>query len=635
MIRACISSSLRLLGLAAISTLAAIAVNTAAVGGGAWKEKTQVVWSKGSETLVRRSFQVWDPHPELDLDFLWEPGPNVETRDFAGVVNGTGTLTWHARGAANYDRRYTYSVYKGSFSNGRPEGKGALWMPTGFFYTGEWHEGEMHGRGVLRFESGDKYEGDFAAGKMHGVGKYISTDGTVYFGEFRNGARDGIGRMTLADGSYRTVWREGKEIEREQISFAEKEQPWPALRPAAISNTVKLKLSIDQKRAIEFENNDPDAESQPYDAEHSRTGMTIHLSSKAIMDAWKNNGMISSGTEKFNYMVNYWQFAPVLLKAEIENHDSGAATIKSAFLEILESSAELAPYLELHQPEANDCYPDDNYNPVLEFQNLGWEPVKDAKMTFSLGTTEKRTEDAVVKVGNIANYKKVKIESELQKFGVDIERLKKASTPAWEDSGQNREQLEQYAFHCEEPDSVDDDKSKTEENSSDDRKKVFEKCFQDIKRSGVLGRLGDFAYISEYGNLILTRVVGRLDYQWSGKGGKINSQSAPFEMSIPLIQFRLGGGEAGCTEATVRPPTGAILSLDRTKYRVDLPNKDWSMKLAAGDTKQVGFNVSAAKSSRHVFQIVVQLTDGNQVRSPIVDLTYFRPRLTKKTKRGG
>jgi len=616
-------------------------VSDVAVAGGAWKQKTQVFWSIDSGALVRRSFQVWDPHPELDLDFLWEPGPGAETndpgtrdpatKDPAGIVNGTGALTWHTRGAANYDRRSTYSVYKGSLRNGRPEGKGALWMPTGYFYTGEWHEGEMHGRGVLRFESGDKYESDFAAGKLHGVGKYTSTDGSVYFGEFKNGARDGIGRLTLADGSYRTVWREGKEIEREQISYAEKEQPWPALRPAALSNTVKLKLSLDQKRAIEFENSDPDAESNPYEAEHSPTRMTVRLSSKAMIDAWKNNGLISPGSEKFNYIVNYWQFAPVFFKAEIENQGSGAATIKSAFLEVMESSTELAPYLELHPLLDNYCYPEDDYSPDFEFQNLGWGGVKDAKMRFSLGTDEKRTKEAVVDVGNIVNYKKVSIESELKKFGVDVERLKKASSRYWESSEQNREQLEKFAFHCEQPPY---DDQVTAQERDDLRKKIVEKCFQDIKNSGVLGRLADYAYPSDYGHVILTKVAGHLDYRWSGNAGKENSQSAPFEMPITLVQFWILRGEGGCRDAVVRPPTGTILSLDRTKYRIDLP-KNWSLKVAAADTKQVSFSVSAPKSSHHVFRIVVELADGNQVTSPIVDLGYFRPKLTKKSMTSG
>ena len=120
-----------------------------------------------------------------------------------------GDATWYAKGAASYDRQFTYSVFKGVLDNGRPSGQGALVVRTGLSYAGQWLDGEMHGRGVLRLDSGDKYEGDFVAGKMHGVGKYTSTDGSVYLGEFRGGMRDGLGKLTLADGEFRTVWQGG------------------------------------------------------------------------------------------------------------------------------------------------------------------------------------------------------------------------------------------------------------------------------------------------------------------------------------------------------------------------------------------------------------------------------------------
>jgi hypothetical protein len=42
--------------------------------------------------------------------------------------------------------------------------------------------------------------------------------------------------------------------------------------------------------------------------------------------------------------------------------------------------------------------------------------------------------------------------------------------------------------------------------------------------------------------------------------------------------------------------------------------------------------VSAAKSSRHRFQIVLQLADGALVKSPTIDLSYFRPRVAAKFK---
>jgi len=107
-------------------------------------------------------------------------------------------------------------------------------------------------------------------------------------------ARDGIGRLTLIDGAYRTVWREGREIERQVISHSAPVRSAEAPKLAVISETVKLKLSLDHERAIAFENSDPDAESHTYEAEHSPGSMKILLGSKGIRTTWKGGGMLVS-----------------------------------------------------------------------------------------------------------------------------------------------------------------------------------------------------------------------------------------------------------------------------------------------------------------------------------------------------
>ena len=60
--------------------------------------------------------------------------------------------------------------------------------------------------------------------------------------------------------------------------------------------------------------------------------------------------------------------------------------------------------------------------------------------------------------------------------------------------------------------------------------------------------------------------------------------------------------------------------------------KSWTTKVAGSQAMAIDFALSAAKSSHHVFQIVLRLADGNEVRSPTIDLSYFRPRLAKKER---
>src|SRR5262245_20709448 len=56
---------------------------------GEWQAKSQLVWDQDARKLVRKNFRVWDPHPELGLEFSWEQqsGPAA---DPDGAVNGSG-----------------------------------------------------------------------------------------------------------------------------------------------------------------------------------------------------------------------------------------------------------------------------------------------------------------------------------------------------------------------------------------------------------------------------------------------------------------------------------------------------------------------------------------------------------------
>jgi hypothetical protein len=597
---------------------------------GAWKDRTQVVWSKATGKLIRRNFRVWDPHPELDLDFLWEPRvANPDQGD--SIVSGAGTLTWYAKGAATYDRRFTYSIFKGVMENGRPNGQGVLAVRTGRSYTGQWRDGGMHGRGVLRLENGDKYEGDFVAGKMHGVGKYISTDGAVYLGEFRDGARDGIGKLTLVDGDYRTAWQGGREVARERIPDTAPVRP-TAPRLAALSETVKLKLAIDDKKSIEFENMDPDAQSSTYEAEIAPGTMTIRLAAKEVLNAWQANAQIAPG-KGVPYILS--TSPPLFLKATIENQGTNAAQITSALLEVQESTSDLAPYLEVHPGSSKCCGPADDYNPVLDFQNLGWGRVRDARLTFSLGPGPNRTDETAVQLGTFETSKQTSIVNRLKQLGVDVEKLRKASGAFWIESrgdGQNPS-----AFRCKSS-STDMPGAKepaADEKNAEDADAQYEKeraaCFETIRNSGVLGKLKDLVLRQKDDTVLYVPLTGRIDYKWSDAANKNSDRSSTFEMQIPLLRFALLEAEMGFEEPVERQVSATALSLDRRKYQVPLP-KSWTTKVAGSQAMEIDFALSAAKSSHHVFQIVLRLADGNEVRSPTIDLSYFRPRLAKKER---
>jgi hypothetical protein len=568
---------------------------------GAWREKTQVVWNRDAGALIRRNFRVWDPHPELNLDFLWEPRSSAGSEDPDGIVNGPGTLTWHAKDSPTYDRQFVHSVFKGVLRNGRPEGEGALLVRNGDYYTGQWVDGAMHGRGILRFANGDRYDGDFVAGQMHGVGKYASTDGSVYFGEFRNGRRDGIGRLMNADGAYRTVWRKGEEISRQEIEGDGRVNAAPRLRQAAAANGVKLKVSLDQKKFIDFENADPDAESHPYEAENTPGGMTIRLASREILKTWKGDAPLQIG--EYGGVLSTWQFPPVYLKVEVENGGGRPARISNAFLDVFDSTTDVMPHLELHPDwSAGDVY---TYKPSFHFENIGWGRVRDSRIIYSLGTDSRRTGETTVRLGTFDASKQVSIVDRLRQLGVDVNRLKRAN----EQRGSNHP----GSFNC----------------GHDDVDLTV--CFEKLKNSGILGRFRDYVFRQADDSIVYTTLSGRIEYQWAGHDGRSNARVSPFSVDVPLLKFNEDQAEGGGLEVLERPFKALALSLDRRSYRIALPGS-WNVDVGQAQTKQLDLTVSAAKSSRHSFQIVLQLADGALVKSPTIDLSYFRPRVAAKFK---
>jgi hypothetical protein len=632
---------IRLAGLAFVATSAGLfSTDDAAAADGAWKDRTQVVWSRETRRLVRRNFRVWDLHPELDLDFLWEPRLPTNQGQPDNIVSGAGTLTWYTKGAASYDRQFTFSVFKGELRNGRPSGDGILWVRSGLTYTGQWRDGEMHGRGVLKLENGDKYEGDFAAGKMHGVGRYTATDGSVYLGEFRDGMRDGLGKLTLADGEYRTAWQAGREVERQLIPESAPVRPTATLRLAAISSTVKLSLSIDDQKSNEFMTGDPDGEPATYEAEHGPGTMSIRLASKPVWAAWKTNSKIASGPDNgVPHIVRV--STPLFLKATVENQATNTAQVTSAFLDVFESATDLTPYLELSSGWTEKCCGTTNsdFDPMLEFDNLGWGRVRDARMIYSFGSEAKRTDATVVQLGSFDISKKVSVVAGLKQQGVDVEKLKKASMSFWIDSkgdGDNPNAFNCRDYLAEEPPANEPSAQRSDEDEDARREKEqakYEKelteCVEGIKNSGVLGRLKDLVFRRKNDTFLYTALTGRTEYKWNDESGKSHDRVSTFTWNVSLLRLVPPNAEEGFGEPVERQVKSTALSLDRRKYQVSLP-KTWNAKLAGSQAMQFDFALSATKSSHHVFQIVLQLADGNQVRSPMVDLTYFRPRTAKK-----
>lgn len=65
-----------------------------------------------------------------------------------------------------------------------------------------------------------------------------------------------------------------------------------------------------------------------------------------------------------------------------------------------------------------------------------------------------------------------------------------------------------------------------------------------------------------------------------------------------------------------------MLKLDAAPYRLPMPIAD---SVAAGVTARWRLSFDAPESSNHAFELVLELSDGREVKSQTISLNYFKP----------
>ncbi|MCB1502884.1 MAG: hypothetical protein KDK07_24425 [Bauldia sp.] len=555
----------------ALAVLAVSAVS--AFADGAWKERSQLVWDASAGKLVRQMLRAWDVHPELGLDFVWEPDGGAVA---AGPINGTGRLIWLARGAAAYDRTAIFSEYEGEVSNGRPHGMGNIKLKSGLTYDGTWRDGHMIGYGVLRFENGDRYAGAVDDGAPEGFGRYASVDGTIYEGRFVHGRRDGAGTLTTPDTRrFRSVWKDGVETDRAPL-----DDPSATVAQAG---GVTVSTYIDTRLNNQFIDADVDMLSYAYTATPSAGQVDIRLDAPQILDVWKGDAVLrDDAVDQSAWLFeDPGQFAPVFLVVELGNEGNQTAQVTSAWFDLAESVTDYQPYVVIYGSGA------DFFDPGFALQNFGWGEATEATLTYAFGAADGPvTQDFVTRIGAIDSYQDVTTVDAMIALGVDVDRLSD-----WE------------SLEC-------------------PRFDANLRCGIEVgDYADLLGDLAPAAFVTD--NYLKTRLTGQLEYQWVDAWGNANTRVSPVSIDIPLVYLgeRAEGGAPGPIERGF--PTIA-LPLDQQNVRIPIP---FTADLAPGESRRFALNFVAEKSSHHVFQFVFELADGNVALSPTVDLLYFTPRL--------
>ena len=334
---------------------------------GQWREKTELVPDAASAGLVRRSFRVWDAHPDLDLEFSWRPADESGKR--AGAVTGLGELIWYPQGASAYDRKLRFSRYVGNLKDGRPHGNGKLSTRAGLAYDGEWKDGLMDGQGKIAYPTGKDYAGPFQAGKPA-----ESDAGTP-----RAGA--------------------------------------PVIKLAQGGNSVSLNLYVDRVKNTEFKDSGGELESFVYDQKPGPDGIEIGIDAPKIIERWKGGGTVTGDQDSF--LLDPGQFPPVFLVVDLINNGDRDAQIVGGYLDVADSASDLQPYFEI---AGIQYYGEgEKFDPNFTLLNAGWGAVENARLTYGFrGASESFAED----LGSFDQSKEISVLPGLEGAGVNVAAVK-------------------------------------------------------------------------------------------------------------------------------------------------------------------------------------------------------------------
>jgi hypothetical protein len=552
---------------------------------GQWQERSQIVWNGAERKLVRKTFRVWDPHPELNLEFRWEEHSGGDGPAGEGV-SGSGRLIWQDRAAAPYDKLSVHSEYRGDLVNGRPQGFGSIQVESGLAYEGEWQHGLMQGVGTLRLPNGDEYAGEFLAGRPHGSGRYAAADGTVFEGLFRDGQRAAPHVLPTAEasGANADVTTTASPLVKAHVTADSTDK---LIRLAQAPGRIVLRVFADRAKNQDFIKGDPDSPSYVYEQINAPDAIRLRLASRQIMDIWKGNGVLKSegGVGSLGGFSGHEPFAPVLLVVDIGNDGARPAQIVASHIEVEESVTDLQPFLSIRPSCTNDC--DALLQPIIEFRNEGWGDVRDARITYAFADqSTARTPAFQTNAGSFAQSRKISVLDGLQASGMNINQVRTRT------------------FRCGSMAQV-------------------PACASQLAASGLLGRLSDAVFPQE--NKLLTRVVGKIEYSWTDSRGVSRQRETPISIWIQLLQFTVPDmAEIASPDPVRRDLPTLKLALDRKSYRIPI---NYRARLEPRDNRRFALALTADKSSQHSFTFVLELADGSRVTSPKFDLLYFLPRL--------
>jgi hypothetical protein len=153
------------------------------------------------ENVVASSIvQAVEPAARVSCTLNYPDGGRYEGMCSQGKRDGQGVYYWPSG-----------DTYRGGWSNDQQHGEGETVIASGKRLKGRWDRGKANGIFIITWPDGAQYAGSLQNGVQQGEGKLIYSNGDVYKGEFENNLKHGYGVMTWASGArYEGQYKEGK-----------------------------------------------------------------------------------------------------------------------------------------------------------------------------------------------------------------------------------------------------------------------------------------------------------------------------------------------------------------------------------------------------------------------------------------
>lgn len=553
---------------------------------GAWHTKVQQVFDSSNRSLFRRAYTVWSPGAVSELDFGWVPADLA--RDKPGPISGEGRLVWRLQDKPSYDKNAAVAEYHGTMRNGRAHGAGAYLDRDGFNYEGHWRNGRLDGHGVLKLPGSGEYVGEFRVGLANGQGRYIEVTGEVFSGPFANGRRHGLGRTTLPNGrTYFSLWNEGRESERSRLVRLAQAGGVPE---AAGADDIRIGVGVQKRLPADKEVLDDRFQDMWYAATNVENAVRIAPASSRIMSMWKGQGPLQlSWKEEVEFPADgvltlaKAQLVPLNLRIDAQNRSSNPLQVVGAYIDVKDSVTDAKPALQLRLGTIEGCHGTSPYSPKIHLENAGWGVAEHVRLRLNVGGATGK--GGAKQIGDIEKTTMVDMEPELAAAGLDVESLRRLKD----------------GFPC--------------------KSGRGKPCLQEFRRATKIGQLDH--YLALHDTTLVLNMPSALEYSWRDAKGEAHDWSHPFTLSLPLgfIRQEVECGEGGSPQIITAKTQK--FRLDTEGYRIPLV---FQTTLKPGQTVPLILPLEAEKSSLHRFAVVLQLSDGREIRSRPVELTYYRPK---------